>query len=151
MRFTSSIDIDAPAALVWEIWSDVERWPQWTASVSRVRPLAPGPLAVGLRARVEQPKLRPAEWLVTELDPGRKFVWVSSSPGLRATATHDVEPRGAGSRAISTMTFAGPLGWLVGRVWGSLTQRYMEMEGAGLKARSELRTRAGNKLDEASR
>src|SRR5262245_47910600 len=140
MRFVSSIDIDAPPALVWQIWSAVERWPEWTASVTRVQPLAPGPLAVGLRARVEQPKLRPAEWLVTELHPGRSFVWVSNSPGLRATATHEVQPRGADSRAISTLDFAGPIGWLVGRVYGSLTQRYMDMEGAGLKARSEQRT-----------
>jgi uncharacterized membrane protein len=139
MRFISSIDIDAPPSVVWEIWSDIERWPEWTASVSRVQPLEPGPLAVGLRARVEQPKLRPAEWRVTEVVPGRRFVWISSSPGLRATATHDVEPRGAGSRAISTITFAGPIGWLVGRVWGSLTQGYMDMEGEGLKARSERR------------
>jgi hypothetical protein len=139
VRFTSSIDIDAPPAVVWEVWSDIDRWPEWTASVSRVQPLAPGPLAVGLRARVEQPKLRPAEWQVTALDPGRSFVWVSRSPGLLATATHLVEPRGAGSRAVSTIDFAGPIGWLVGRFWGSLTQRYMDMEGAGLKARSEER------------
>jgi uncharacterized membrane protein len=137
VRFTSSIDIDAPPARVWEIWSDVERWPQWTASVSRVQWLESGPLAVGRRARVEQPKLRPAQWLVTELEPGRRFVWVSKSPGLRATATHEVEPRGAGSRAVSTILFAGPIGWLVARVWGSLTQRYMDLEGEGLKARSE--------------
>jgi uncharacterized membrane protein len=139
VRFTSSIDIDAPPAVVWEVWSDIERWPEWTASVSRVQPLAPGPLAVGLRARVEQPKLRPAEWQVTALDPGRSFVWMSRGPGLLATATHLVEPRGAGSRAVSTIAFAGPIGWLVGRIWGSLTQRYMEMEGAGLKTRSEQR------------
>jgi uncharacterized membrane protein len=139
MRLSSTTDIDAPAHLVWAIWTDVARWPEWTASVSRVEPLTPGPLAIGSRARIEQPRLRPAEWLVTELDPGRSFVWVSNSPGVRVTAAHDVEPRGAGSRAVSSITFAGPIGWLVGRVWGSLTQRYMDLEGAGLKARSEQR------------
>jgi uncharacterized protein YndB with AHSA1/START domain len=138
MRFSSSIDIDAPPQVVWAVWSDIERWPEWTASMSRVEPLGIAPLlAVGLRARVEQPKLRPAEWSVTEVDDGRRFVLVSKSPGLRVTATHDVEPRGAGSCAVSTVEFGGLIGPLVGWLTRSLTQRYMAMEGEGLKARSE--------------
>jgi len=56
MHFTDSIDIQAPTEVVWAVWSDIERWPEWTASVARVERLDPGALAVGLRARIHQPK-----------------------------------------------------------------------------------------------
>jgi uncharacterized protein YndB with AHSA1/START domain len=31
MRFEATIDVAAPAQLVFEVYADVERWPEWTA------------------------------------------------------------------------------------------------------------------------
>ena len=143
MRYTRSIDIQAPPEVVWAVWSDIERWPEWTASVSRVDPLRPGPLAVGLRARVRQPKFPPAVWRVTEVEEGRGFTWVSESPGARVTGSHRVEPHASGSRATLFIDFAGPVALLIGWLSRSLTQRYLGLEAAGLKARSEARAARG--------
>ena len=96
MRLTSSIDIQAPPDTVWAVWSDLERWPEWTASVSRVERIEPGPLAIGLRARVHQPKFPPATWRVIALEEGQGFTWVSESPGARVTASHWIEPHAGG-------------------------------------------------------
>lgn len=137
MEFTVSTDIDAAPETVWAIWSDIERWPEWTASVSRVRPVTPGPLAIGLRARVRQPKLPPATWRVTELEPGRGFTWISTSPGAHVTGFHRIEPRAGGSRVSLGVIYDGPVGRLVGRLASSITQRYLHLEADGLKARSE--------------
>lgn len=137
MELTRGIDIQAPPDAVWAVWSDVERWPEWTASVSRIERLERGPLAVGHRARVRQPKLPTAMWLVTKLEVGRGFEWVSSSPGAHVTGYHWIEPQGSGSRVRLGIVFAGPIARLVGWVARSLSERYLELEANGLKARSE--------------
>ena len=54
--------------------SDVERWPQWTESVTSVQRLEPGPLAMGSRARIKQPRLLRATWQVTAIEAGRSFL-----------------------------------------------------------------------------
>ena len=68
--FSISVDVQAPPSAVWAVMSDVERWHEWTASITSVTRLDPGPLAIGARAHVRQPKLRPADFIVTSDDLG---------------------------------------------------------------------------------
>jgi hypothetical protein len=88
---------------------------------------------------VLQPKLPRAVWRVTELEEGRRFVWIYTSPGVRLTASHRVEASAGGTRADSFVEFSGPFGGLVGRLTRATTERYLTMEAEGLKARSEER------------
>lgn len=136
-EFSVSIDIAAPAERVFAVMTDVERWPEWTPSVTRVDRLDGGPFAVGSRVRVVQPKLPPAVWRATALIEGRGFTWVSSAPGLRVTAHHRVEPTGAGSRATLAIQYAGLFGPLLAWLTRDINDRYLGLEAAGLKARSE--------------
>ena len=57
--FQTETEIDASAELVWATIRDVERWPEWTPTVTSVRLRTPLPLAVGSRAVIRQPKLLP--------------------------------------------------------------------------------------------
>lgn len=134
-----TIDIDAPPEIVWGVIRDVERWPEWTPSVTSIRRLDGGPLVAGSRARVRQPRLPPAEWRVTALEDGRGFVWNTRSPGVVVTARHSVEPCSGGSRASLSVEFAGLLGSLVARLTRTLNERYLRLEAEGLKRRSEER------------
>jgi uncharacterized protein YndB with AHSA1/START domain len=137
MRFVRTVGIQAAPAQVWQVMSDVEAWPSWTASVTSVHLLDAGPLRVGARAVVRQPRLPVATWRVTDLVPGPSFTWVARGPGLRTTGRHEVVPDGDWSTATLTLDQEGPLGGLVGRLTRDLTERYLALEADGLKRRSE--------------
>ena len=132
------IDIDAPAPVVWAVVSDVERWPEWTASVSSVRRSRSGPLAVGERVVVAQPRLPTLTYTVTAVDEGRSFTWEAGSAVSRGVGEHVVSPRVAGGcTATLRLTQRGPAARLVGALLDRLTRRYVRMEAEGLKARCE--------------
>ena len=67
-------EVDAPPEVVFAVLSDVERWPEWTPTVTRVERLgnAGAPLALGGRLRIVQPKVPPAEWTVTAFEPPQR-------------------------------------------------------------------------------
>ncbi|MEU7610932.1 SRPBCC family protein [Micromonospora sp. NPDC049204] len=138
MRFEATAEIVADAEQVWAVLVDVERWPEWTASVTRVERGEPEPLAVGATARLTQPKLRPAVWRVTELTEGREFTWVSDTPGVRTRGEHRLLPLPDGrTRVELAIDQSGPLAGLIGRLYGGLLRRYLRLEADGLKRRCE--------------
>ena len=140
--FRTSIEIAASPDRVWSIISDVERWHEWTASITRIERLDHGPLRIGSRALVRQPKLPRNEFTVTSLEEDRGFTWESKSPGLRGIGHHWIEPTPTGCRVTLGVDFRGLLAWPVSRLYGTLTQRYIEMEAEGLERRSESRARS---------
>ena len=138
--FHISIDIAAPADVVWSVMEDAEHWHEWTPSVRSIRLLDTGPLRVGSRALVRQPKFPPGVWQVTALDPGRSFTWRTGLPLMWVHAHHYVTPIEGGTRATLSLRFVGPLGRLMGRLTRDINNRYLEYEAAGLKKRSEKRS-----------
>ncbi|MCV7216589.1 SRPBCC family protein [Mycobacterium crocinum] len=137
MISSSSISIDAPADLVWEVFTDVEHWPDWTASVTTLRGLDGAQLAVGRRFEIKQPRMPKLVWTVTELEPGTSWTWVQRSPGGVTSARHDVAPAAGGTTVRQELSQGGVIGSLVGVLMRQMTQRYLTMEAHGLKAHSE--------------
>jgi uncharacterized membrane protein len=138
MRFESSIDIAAPAEHVFSIYRDVERWPEWLQTVTSVERLDEGPLRVGSRTRIRQPRLPVAVWEVSEIVPDRSFIWVARGPGIVTTGSHVVTPLdGDKAKATASLEQAGLLGPLMGRLTKRLTNEYLETEVRSLKARCE--------------
>ncbi len=136
-EFIRAIEIAAPPAQVWRVMADIEHWPEWTRSVTSIRRLDTGPFCIGSRARIKQPKLRPAVWTVTQLDVGHSFTWVSRMPGLRVFGRHIVESVERGSRVTLAIEFEGLFGKLAARAFRKLNEEYLEVEAGGLKRRCE--------------
>jgi uncharacterized membrane protein len=136
-EYSISVQIEAAPERVWAVMSDIERWHEWTVSIRSVRRTNDGPLRIGARARVHQPKLPPANWVVTSLIEGRGFDWESRAPGVRVVGRHMLEPNAGGARVTLSITYNGIVGDLIGRLGASINRRYLALEADGLKRRSE--------------
>ena len=138
MEYTVSIDIHASPEIIWSELVDVERWPEWTRSMTRVDRLDSGPFGNGSRARVTQPKLMPLIWTVTDFEPGRSFTWTARAAGVTTSGEHRLSP-GAGQSVTVTLGIrqSGWLAPIVALFASGLTRRYVTMEAQGLKQRCE--------------
>jgi uncharacterized membrane protein len=135
--FIVAVDIGASPEKVFEVLSDVERWPEWTPTMTSVQRLDDAPFGVGSRAQVRQPRLRPAVWEVTELEEGRSFAWVTRAPGLHIKAGHGVERRGAGCRVELSFEMSGLLAPVASLLYGAMIGQYVTTESQKLKVRCE--------------
>ena len=138
-----SIEIDAPPQLVWEVFSDVEHWPDWTPSVTSLVGRDGSALAVGRGFAIKQPGMSKLTWKVTDIEPGTSWTWVQRSPGVNVSARHYVTARaGGGTLVRQELDQRGFLGALVGWLMVRKTRRFLQQEAQGLKARSEELSRA---------
>lgn len=136
--FRYAIEIRVSPARIWPVMLDVERWPEWTTSVTRVQRMDIGPLALGSRTRIWQPRLLSAVWCVTSLDErSYSFTWATHTYGIKIIARHQIVAVKAHSRVVLSLAYTGLLGTLIGRVYRDLTWDYLAREGTGLRDRCE--------------
>lgn len=144
--YSTSVRVDAPADVVWQILSDVAHMPAWTGAMSRVTVVGPETsIVLGSRVEVEQPGLPAATWEVDGLAEGQGFSWSSSStPGVRTGTAYRITPAaaaapGAGA-ACEVMTAVARSGMLAGLTDLAAAPRARELADillADLKAEAE--------------
>lgn len=137
MRYEHTVDIAAPPDVVWRVLADVERWPDWTPTMTTVKALDPLPLRTGVRVQVQQPGLRPAVLVVKSIEEGRRFLWASKQAGLGFAADHVVTPTPEGSRVHLLAEFSGVLAPAVALIYGRKVRRFVTTEAESLKRRAE--------------
>jgi Polyketide cyclase / dehydrase and lipid transport len=135
MHYEKRATSPADPATLWAVLTDVEKWPDRIETYEAVRRTGTGPLAVGDHAHVKQRGLAGGDWTVTELDPGRSFVWESRQPGVNLVGRHVVsEEPGGGSRLTLRFEMTGALSGLMGALLGRKARRYVDLECARLAA-----------------
>lgn len=140
MYLQHTLSIDASRDLIWQVTTDIERWPEWTPTVRRARRLDEGPFAVGSAARLEQPGLPSARWEVVELVEGERFSWQTRVRGMRMFATHELKETDGGISSTLSVRITGPgLIPVWPFVWFAL-RRSLAKENLGLKAHCEARS-----------
>ena len=132
--FRHTVEIRVSPAHVWSVLLDVEHWPEWTTSVTRVQRMELGPLTLGSRTRIWQPRLMPAVWCVTSLDDRRHiFAWTTRTLGVKIIGRHQVDAVKNHSRVTLSLDYSGPLSAVIARVYRDLIWDYITREGNGLK------------------
>jgi uncharacterized protein YndB with AHSA1/START domain len=106
MSFTvaTTIEIERPAAEVWEVVADYERDPEWREGVVTMTPSAPGPVVVGTTT-AEELHLGGNVWHnrgeVVTVDPGVAFTW-HTTEGAQAHGDRRVVALGPDRSRVST-------------------------------------------------
>ena len=119
MRIEHSLDIPVLPEVLWQLTTDVERWPEITPTTIRhVERLDDGPMRPGSRARISQPGQRPTVWTVEVAEPPREFRWSARVFGVRTTAIHVVEPTTEGCRNHLALELSGRGAGVMGRLLG---------------------------------
>ena len=137
MRHEVSIRVDATPERAWAVMKDVERWPEWTPSMSKVELQQPGEVQVGSRVKITQPKFPSAVWTVTAVEPNRYLEWRSKAPVLDSVGEHRIEPEGDGCRLSLAIKQSGLLVLVLKLFYVKTIVQYLEMESKGFKARAE--------------
>jgi carbon monoxide dehydrogenase subunit G len=138
MNYEKTTTVAADPARVWEVLSDIERWPDRIPTYEEVRRLDDGALQVGSRAHVKQKGLAAGEWEVSELVPGETFTWSSKQPGVRIVGRHRVtaDPDGS-TRLTLVLEQSGWLSGLITLVLGRKVREYVDLEAAALTSAAE--------------
>jgi len=148
-----SIRIEAPPERVWAALVDVERWPEWTASVKKLERLDDRPLALGSRARIWlKGALDATTWVVTRFDEGRSFTWETRFfrdrlvgvpweqvllSGFTSVGDHELTPDGDGTNVVLRVSHRGALSGVIGLLLRRISRDNLRLEAAGLKRASE--------------
>lgn len=137
MNVTNSIHIHASPDVVWAVTVDIERWPEWTPTVTSARVVGDRALGADSVARLKQPMQPLSEWRVTEFRAGERFAWETQRIGLHMIASHAMTPDGAGTRNVLSVDATGPVALVLWPVLRWAMRRALRAENRGLKKRCE--------------
>lgn len=118
MRFSSSIDIDAPLNKVWTLIHRLEEWPKWMPSIKKIEKVSEGPLSVGSQLSVTAKVSKLTVILlmtVTEFVQERSVVMQGKALGTKLSRFYRLEPIDGRTKVTIGGEVSGLLAWLARR------------------------------------
>jgi hypothetical protein len=116
-----SAESEAAPAQIWERYTDVEEWREWSKGVEESS--LDGPFKVGTKGTSKPPHLPKGRFELIEVEPEQRFSSKVTLPGATLLLEHTIEPSNGGSRITHRATFAGPLDFVWIPVIGRMIKR----------------------------
>ncbi len=128
MRFSSTVEINAPAEKIWAVFDNTEEWHQWVPSIRKIERVSKGPSAVGSQVRVIARSGITFKLLmtITEYIPGRRVFMQGEILGTKLIRFYTLEPVGQKTRFTAGGEVSGLLAWLVRRGGQSLSDEIVQ-------------------------
>ena len=128
LKFSSSVEIDAPPEKVWALVNDLEEWPQWIPSMKKIEKLSEGALGVGSQIHVTAKSIITVKLLmtITEFVPGRHAVMQGKVLGTNMTRYYTFEPVNQRTRLTAGGEVSGLLAFLVRRGGQALSEEIVQ-------------------------
>lgn len=113
MSVAASVVVPADPGEVWQVWSELEAWPEWNPVF--VSAELGGDLAAGTAANFKMlhPRGRPY-WtrpIITVVTPDEELTWTAKGMGLRARTQSRLEPHPQGTKLRMQMDSTGVMGF----------------------------------------
>jgi hypothetical protein len=129
--------VKAPIGTVWEVLTDLERWPEWMPTITSLAPRQSTGPAVGAAYRVRQPRLPPTTWTITAWDELDGFTWRAKGLGLATIGDHRIGKVGSHTRVQLSIKWTGPFAFLARSMYGGVARTYIARELQALRGRAE--------------
>ncbi len=136
-QITESAIINAETSKVFSVLEDVGNWHLWTKSITKISFIDHCKFETNGKVRIEQPKLTPAIWTITEINKNHSFTWRTKTFGVTITAKHLIKNVNNKTLAELHMSYEGFFASLLYKLTVRLTKQYLNMEISGLKKECE--------------
>ena len=141
-KFEKSIEVNAPVQMVFDLYSDFEKFPEWMKSVKEVRRTGER-----LTKWTANAPLMDVEWEAetTELEPNRKIAWRTVRGDVQMEGDVTFEETEAGTTRMNILLGyeppAGRLGSLVAHLLGSDPEKQIDEDFKQFAQMAERRAR----------
>lgn len=125
----------AKPSIIFQLWSEVEKWPTWDTSVQYAH--LDGPFAVDTTGTLKPSHGPKTKITLVAVTQDKSFTNISQLPGAQLRFVHTLQPKNAQTEITHTVKISGPLSWL----WSPLLTKSFQKDLAtavnGLKEHAE--------------
>jgi hypothetical protein len=146
MWYSQTAETTAPPRRVWEVWTDVERWPAWDPEL-REASLDDATFEAGARGTLRPRVGPPAPFVVTDCEDVRSFCYAVDLPLAELDVRRSLHSHDGGTTFVHEVWFEGPLAGLYSRTLGRRYRRALPEAMAAVRERAEGAATTGSSTD----